>query len=445
MVTHDTQRFIGRAVELDTLFQQVVGLRLGVPAQRCLVNLCGVHGIGKSALMAALRQRVSSEFGLSTLSLVLPPLPPAHKAPTLEAKHALLRQLAAETGQPLPAPITDEAAAEAALVAFTAALVEAHTPVLLLVEADHRSAPALFGWIERGLLLPLVRAERVVAVIASRSPLRWREFDTRRRAETLTLAPLSLDDTAAQLGIGPAAATVLYQLTGGLPLANELARDLVAAYPDPAAWDQVALSHAVLVALYQRIGPELPPELRCNLEVLTVVREFALPLFQSLMAFCDQASQARSQALQLLTIKQLQELDLVLWDQASLSYRVAPVLRQLIAGTLRRADPERYAALQHTAIDYYREMLDEVLVSRHIHLLELLWHTLDSQVFLEQTPPALLRDLVARYLTSPDGRHVDLDAVAALRAQLVADSEIIVMLERHGTDLAAMVAVLEVG
>ncbi len=445
MVTHDTQRFIGRAAELDTLFQQVVGLRLGAPAQRCIINLCGVHGIGKSALLATLRQRMTSEFGLKTLSLVLPPLPPAHKAPTLEAKHALLRQLATETGQPLPAPIADEAAADAALVACAAALVAAHTPVLLLVEAEHRSAPALFGWIERGLLLPLVRAERVVAVIASRSPLRWREFDTRRRAETLSLAPLGLDDTAAQLGLEPAAATVIYQLTGGLPLANELARDLVAAHPDPAAWDQVALASAILAALYQRIEPEITPALRCTLEVLTVVRGFALPLFQTLTAFCDQTSQARSQSLQLLTIKQLQELDLVLWDQANLSYHVAPVLRQLIAGTLRRAHPERYAALQHTAIDYYREMLDDVFVSRHVHLRELLWHTLDSQVFLEQTPPELLRDLVARYLTSPDGRHVDLEAVAALRAQLVADTEISALLERHGTELAAMLAVLEVG
>ncbi|MEI8164949.1 MAG: hypothetical protein WCG26_01160, partial [Chloroflexales bacterium] len=76
MVTHDTQRFIGRAAELDTLFQQVVGLRLGAPAQRCIINLCGVHGIGKSALLATLRQRMTSEFGLKTLSLVLPPLPP---------------------------------------------------------------------------------------------------------------------------------------------------------------------------------------------------------------------------------------------------------------------------------------------------------------------------------------------------------------------------------
>ncbi|NTU83024.1 MAG: ATP-binding protein, partial [Chloroflexales bacterium] len=98
MVTHDTQRFIGRAAELDTLLQHVAGLRLGAPPQRCLINACGVHGIGKSALLAALRQRAAGEAGLRTLSLELPPLPPAHKAPTLEARQAILRQLAAEVG-----------------------------------------------------------------------------------------------------------------------------------------------------------------------------------------------------------------------------------------------------------------------------------------------------------------------------------------------------------
>ncbi|NTU83659.1 MAG: hypothetical protein HGA45_30525, partial [Chloroflexales bacterium] len=346
-------------------------------------------------------------------------------------------------GQPSPAPAADEAAADAELAAFAAGLIEA--PVLLLVEAEHRSAPALFGWVERGLLLPLVRAERLVAVITSRSPLRWREFDTRRRAETFTLAPLGLDDTAAQLGLEPAAAAAVHQITVGLPLANELARDLVAERPDPAMWDQAALSRTILAALYQRIEPGLTPELRCNLEVLSVVREFALPLLQALMVFCGEESRSRSQALQLITIKQLQELDLVLWDQACLSYRVAPVLRQLIAGTLRRTDPERYAAIQRAAVGYYRQMLDEVLVSRHVHLLELLWHTLDSQAPAGQTPPELLRGLVARYLTSPDGHHVDAEAVAALRAQIAADPELPAVLRRHGADLTAIVAVLDAG
>ena len=443
MVTHDTQRFIGRATELEALLQHVAELRLGVPPQRCLINLCGVNGIGKSALLSALRQRVTGELGLYTLRLVLPHLPPAHKAPTLEAKQGLLRQLAAATGQITPSFSADDAAADAALAAYAVGLNEAHAPVLLLIEAEHHSAPALFGWIERGLLLPLVRAERLVAVLTSRAPLRWREFDTRRRATTITLAPLRLDETAAQLGLEPAAAAIVYRLTAGLPLANELARDLVATQPDPARWDQAALAQTILAALYQRIEPTLTAELRDNLEVLAVVREFALPLLQALMVFCGEASQVRSQALQLITIKQLQELDLVFWDQASLSYRVVPVLRQLIAQTLRRTDPERYAAIQRTAIDYYRQMLDEVLVSRHIHLLELIWHLLDSQTLTGQTPPELLQSLVARYLTSPDGRHVDRDAVTALRVQLATDPELAVMLPQHGTTLAAMIAVLE--
>lgn len=443
MVTQDTARFFGRADELDPLLQHVAELRLGASPQRCLINICGVHGIGKSALLAALRQRVGDEAGLRTISLELPQPPPGHKEPTLEARQAILRQLATETGQPTPATPADEAAADAGLAALAACLLEGRTPVLLLVQAEHRSAPALFGWIERGLLLPLVRAERLMAVITSRSPLRLREFETRRRAEARPLAPLGPAETAAQLGLEPSAAGAIHRITAGLPLANEQARGYVAAHPDPATWDEADLARALLAAVYQRIEPGLTPELGCTLEVLSVVREFALPLLQALMGFCDDEGRPRSQTLLLATIKQLQELDLVFWDQSSLSYRIAPALRQLIAGALRRTSPERYAAIQRAAVGYYRQMLDEVLVSRHVHLLELLWHSLDGEGPAGQTPPELLRDLVARYLTSPDGRHVDAEAVTALRAQIAADPELPAALQRHGADLAAMVAALD--
>lgn len=441
MVTHDTPRFIGRAGELDTLLQYVAELKLGAPPQRCLINLCGVHGIGKSALLAALRRRAAGEAGLRTLSLDLPALPPAHKAPAIEARQAIVRQLAVEAGLPEPTPATDEAAADSDLAALAAGLVEAQAPVLLLVQAEHHSAPALFGWLERGLL-PLVRADLLVAVITSRAPLRLREFDTRRRSVTWPLAPLSLSDTAAQIGLEPAAAAAVYRVTAGLPLANELARRYLAARPTPARWDEADLSREILAALAQRIGPGLTPELRCTLEALSVVREFSLPLLEAVLAFCGEERRARSQTLQLSTVKQLQELDLICWDQASLSYRVDPVLRRLIAGALRRTNPERYATIQRAAVGHYRQMLDEVLVSRHVHLLELLWHSLDGDGPDGRTPPELLRDLVARYLTSPDGRHVDGEAVSLLCAQITADPELAAVLERRGVHPEALVAAL---
>jgi hypothetical protein len=436
----DRARFIGRTAELDYNFQRILGLRHGATPQRCLVNIHGVYGSGKSALLGELARRAAEQPGLLCLSLRLSPLPDAHRSPTLEARQAILRQLGAADPPP------DEVAADAALAALVAELLGRRAPVLLLIDAASHSALTSFGWVERGLLLPLVRAERLVAVITSRSPLRWRELDTRRRAETRALDPLTVAETSAQLGVDALAAARIHALTVGLPLANEVARAQLREQPDPAGWDalsEAALARRIVEQIYARVEPTLTSELRCALEVLAVVREFAIPLMQTLLSFCDAPGQARSQALQLVMVRQLQDLDLVVWEHASASWRLVPVLRHLIAEQLRRNDPERYRAIQRVACNYYRQMLDEVLVSRHIHLAELLWHTLDSQGASGKPAPDLLRDLMRDYLFSPDGRQTDQITIAALRARLVANPELPAALRDHEPELEALVTVLD--
>jgi hypothetical protein len=445
MVPHGPQPLVGRAAEIDSLLPLIAGLRLGAPPQRCLINLCGVYGIGKSALLAALGRRAAEEAGLRVIGLRLPalsPLPSAQRLP-LAARLALLDQLVAQAGLARPQPPADEAAADAALAAAAAALA-AGPPALVLVEAEDHTAPAAFAWLERGLLLPLVRAGRAGAVIASRPPMRWREFDTLRSAELLALGPLSPQGTAAQLGLGPAAAEAVQALTIGHPLANEQARATLAEHPDPAAWDEAtraALAGSIVAALYARAGPGLTPELRCALEVLAVVREFALPLMRALLPFCPEGLCPPTQAARLGALQRLQELDLVLWDQSSLSYRVAPTLRRLIAGALRRSDPRRYAAIQSAAVSYYRQMLDETLISRPVHLLELLWHTLDSGATLAEPPPATLRRLARTYLAGPPVSG-ESDALTVVGRLIALDAELPIVLARHGTDRATMLAAL---
>lgn len=445
MARQETGWFAGRSAELDQVLNLVAGLRVGAVPKKCLFNIFGVNGIGKSAFLRALAQRLAGEPGLRTITLTLPPLPPSQKAPTLELKQAVLRQLAGADPASWADPLTD-AAADEAIATLAAQLVERGTPVMLLIESEARSAPATFGWLERGLLLPLVRGERAGAVITSRSPLRWREFDTRRRTETVTFAPLGLAETAAQLGLGEAAAAAVQRLTAGLPLANELARTILTEQPDPLAWDdatQAELSRRVVAAIYERVEPGLTPDLRCALEVLSVVREFAMPLLQSLLTYCDEHSQARSQDFQLFIIRQLQELNLVRWDQNGLAYRVAPALRPLFAETLRRTDAGRYKAIQRTASTYYRRMLDEVLISRHVHVVELLWHTITSEEGQDTPPVELLRELVRGYLASPDGRHIDQEALAALRAHLAATPDLPDLLRQRGSSIDELIAALD--
>lgn len=446
-MTHEVQRFVGRSAELREALDQVQALRRGRPAPMCLLNYYGTYGIGKQALLAELLRRASDEPGLTTILVALPEQPAQERAPALEAKQAILRQLADVVGE-LPAPAAAaDAAADVALAQAAAALLARPGPALLLVSGEARAAPVLFGWLERGLLLPLVRAGRVAAVVTSRAPLRWREFETRRRAESRALAPLTPDETAAQLALGGADGARVHALALGLPLANALAQEQIAGGPAPAAWgaaEEAALARRFVAAIYERAGPELTPELRCALEVLAVAREFALPLIQALLpAFCDDFGQPRSQSLQLLTIRQLQELDLVTWDQQSLSYQITPLVRRLIASAVRRESPARYAAIQAAAAAYYARQLDEVPISRHVHLAELLWHTLDGRREGADDPPAALAALARAYLVSRDGRHVDEESLAALRARLGGDAELAELLAARGLGLVPLLQALD--
>ena len=447
MVTHDIERFVGRTSELDTILRLAAEIQRGIAPQKSLINLCGVLGIGKSALLAVLRLHAAKNQHLHTIALELPYLSPTYKTPTLDVKQAILRQLVPEYVTSPPSwSLFDSAAADAALSSVASALSERQTPLVLLIDAQTSTASAVFGWIERGLLLPLVRHDRLIAVIASRAALRWREFDTRRRAETITLDPLGMAESAAQMGVDRDGVAAFYTLTKGLPLANELAREMFAAHAetvDDAPEPQVALSSRIVTAIYERLTPDLTGELRCILEVLAGVREFSLPLLQQLLQhYCDDHNLPRSPASLLITIKQLQDLDVVIWDQYSLSYRVVPVLRQIIAQYVRQADPQRFQAIRQTASDYYRQMLDEVLVSRHTHVIELLWHMLDGQMTTE-TPEVLIRTLVTQHLMSPDGRQIDGETMSALQRQIAADSELLTVLERQNVDRTALFVLLD--
>lgn len=434
--------FVGRTAEIEHVLQHINGLCHGATPQLCLVNLCGVYGSGKSALLAELAQRATGYAEMLCLSLQLPALPVGAKTPPLEARQAIIRQLHPHDGELPP----DNAAADGALAACAAALLRRRQPILLLIEAEGRHAALSFGWIERGLLLPLVRANRLVAVITSHAPLRWRELDTRRRAESRMLQPLSLAETAVQLELEPGAAQAIYRLTMGLPLANEVARRFLHKMPAPEHWPestQVELLQQSVAAIYTRIGPELTRELRFALEALAVVREFALPLLQQLLNSCDLPGQPRSQAVQLMLVRQLQELDLVVWDQTTSAWRVVPLLRHLLAKLLRATYPEQYAALQRLACRYYRQVLDEVIVARHVHIAELLWHTLESRGDNGSGAIELLRDLVQVYLVSPDGQQIDYAALQALRERLVNDVEATLALHDQRSKLADLVAMLD--
>ena len=298
MATRSRPGFINRSTEVDVVLQQVAELRSGVAAQKCLVNIYGVYGTGKSALLEHLAERMSSFTDLRTLRIEIPALAPGEKTPSAEAKISIIRQLHDDSQsdgsalrEVLAADVDKtESAGDAALERYAQLLFGLRQPIVLLINAESSGAPAAFVWLERGLLKPLVNAHCLVAVITSRKEVLWREFDTRNRAKSLTLSPFTVVQTAEQLAVAPESVTSIFALTRGLPLANELARHMLAEAPNPQAWSveqQITLIQAIRDAIYARIGPELTSQLCCILEVLAVVREFDVLLMHQLVnRFC---------------------------------------------------------------------------------------------------------------------------------------------------------------
>ncbi|MBV7604930.1 hypothetical protein, partial [Escherichia coli] len=72
--------------------------------------------------------------------------------------------------------------------------------------------------------------------LSSRSPLRWRQFEARRRATSRWLAALNLEATQQQLGADADLCRAVLALTAGHPFANETLRKLLPPHGDALAW-----------------------------------------------------------------------------------------------------------------------------------------------------------------------------------------------------------------
>jgi hypothetical protein len=425
MATSRGSGFVNRAEEIETALQQVAALRHGEAGQQCLVNIHGAYGVGKTALLDHLAERVGGYPDLLVLRLDLPALAASDKVPSPEAKRGIVRQLLARgLGERADDAVNLELSGDDALERSAHLLLGQKRPIVLLINAESAGAPAAFAWVERGLLKPLVNTHRLVAVITSRKLVLWREPDTRKRAAASDLRPLSAEETAAQLGVGPEGAAAIFALTRGLPLANEIARRALAEAPNPLAWaaeQQTELMRAISEAIYARLGPEITPELRSILDVLAVVREFEVPLMQLLVnRYCGPEGLPYSQKLILEIIQQLTPFDLISWNQ---SYQVTPTLRPLLADALRRTEPERYRAIQATAYNHYHSPVRPPPGLRIKDFIELLWHRIDQQPGDGVQTRALFVELLGEVLLLA-GRPYPSHARAELANRLRADREL---------------------
>jgi hypothetical protein len=468
--------FINRAEEigqitvlLDSLDRPPLAGPPDAYLPHCVVNLHGPPGIGKSALLNELRARLGSRSvtllidlrsGLpedrllrEKLRFVEEGLRALRGVSRPDELHELEERVGA-AGQTQRDETVDLALAT--LLGAVARRAEQQV-ILLLIDSCEHASEALFAWVERFFLLPLIhdpggRPSRAVCVFASQIQLRWRQHNVRRRVRAERLGPLSLDATQEQAGddrLGDA----LYQLTFGHALSNSVAITYLQAqgegHADQLSWlqsHQQELIDRVMGELRQHAtasmlaGATLPEgweswDLWALIKPLAVLREFDVNSMRVVLERYHENFHSLNQSALLVAIRELLKTRLVEWNGVLRAYQIAPAIRQIFARALALGHPETYAALRRAATQYYEGQVRTVPANRNLYLTEYLFQQLANP---ELTPEAArtldvqLTRFLAQYYANAGRTYLDNEGLDALERSLDADEELKQALEQQG-------------
>lgn len=444
MVLEPARHFVDRDKEVDLVADQIVQLTGDGDAQFRLLNFFGAPGIGKTALLNEIGRNYAQNEQLFTLTLTLSDLKPGTGLP--EAKIYVLQLLVEALAALVPAPFQrlfarleqlsadDSAAADGFLETMTTSLQGLNKPLLLIVDSWEGTPDALITWVERLLLLPMVRANRIIGVFGSQVPLRWRQFEVRRKVRAHALDALSAEHTQAQLddqALGRAA----YTLTFGHPFANEIVFELARQHAAPVRWlgeHQREVAQEIVTRLQKRVLAGMSDELKLIFSVIALFREFDVNTLRLVLPQFHAEFKNRSQSALLISIKQLLDTRLVSWSDEKRAYQLDPTVRKIFARALELNDPQRYARIRDAAIGYYKQLISDVPGSRNTYLVEYYYHTLagdtpETRATLEQS----LAGFFHRYYVSPDKKHLDDQAITTLRETFGSDQELQHTLAQH--------------
>lgn len=449
----DLQRarnFVTRPPLIDLIAQNLHDLILSLPVLQCILNFYGVPGIGKTALLAAVEETYRHDQRLVTIGFSVEDLGQELQ----QAKVRFLKCFAAYRGQMADtlhttlaelADTSDEEQLNAALQTLVTSLRNEPKPLLLVIDAWEYVPEALFAWVERSLLLPLMRNTRLLCLLGSQSPLRWRQFEVRRSVSAKRLAALSVAETTAQLGCGDAVGKMAYALTFGHPLANETLfhtaiapnRHLPAAgLADLITSRRAELAEQVEQAIYARVLrlTEVTTELQQIFHVIALFREFDIHTLRTVLPLFYPAFRNRSESALLMSIKQLLDTRLVRWSDDSRAYQLDQTLRQILAHALSLREPDLYERIRAAAISYYEQLIHDVPGSRTVYVVEYFCHALykaGSTPYNKKTIEDRMQKIVRAYYYSPDGRYRDETELTLLRKRFAQDEELPGILRDH--------------
>ena len=266
-------------------------------------------------------------------------------------------------------------------------------PLVLLFDETDKARPEFLDWLEETIVSPLVRTDRVLAIFAGRSLVRWKRFEVRRRVHQYRLMPFSIAQTREQIQNYAGLSDKIIRLTFGHPFANRRVAEQVQLIEirenetiTEANFDKYRLrlmEELANILIHEYILQDVPGDLKGAFKVISTLRQFDVNALRVILpAFLPSQFKGKGGGYYLSMIARMVETTLVEWDSAKKGYALDPTIRKMLALHIQLSDYKQYLRINEAAIALYEDWIARIPENRSGFMIEWLYHR--SNVLLVQ-------------------------------------------------------------
>ncbi len=279
-------------------------------------------------------------------------------------------------------------------------------PVVIFFDETEKAHVELVDWIEEWVINPLTQVKHCVIVWTARRPWRWKRPEIRRRWRSEALDVFEEEEVKEQVQRGSANISLaellfknVHSVTGGHPYANRVVISQLNEWgsagqtltPEYLTERQSDLLRGIFTEFIRGYAlSELEPELRTACELLAMVRLFDTTMLRAILqASGDDKFKKWSQEDFGDLLLRLKRTQLLVWGKG---YALDESLRYIIRNYFFVCDKPTYIGVNKTALNVYQTWLEKPAVdNRGLFVIEELYH----QACLSQAGEAI--DLEAEF------------------------------------------------
>ncbi len=311
-------------------------------------------------------------------------------------------------------------------------------PVVFFFDETEYASSLLVDWIEEWVINPLLRSPHFLVAWTARQPWRWKRPDIRQKLSSQLLPPFKEKEVQQQLevSIQPELAQELFQsifvLTNGHPYANDVTISQIHQWQDEnqELTAQFIRDHQSVV--FQEIFDKfiqnyvfagLDPDAQTALKLTAFVRVFDSHMLRELLqkhggSHFVAISMRETQQI----LERLKQTHFLVWRKG---YTLLSDLCHLIRKYYLTNEPDRFIAINQTALQVNRDWLNKVSDNLNVYAVEELYHMASLREASETV------NMVAQFqqrLVKYEGQQTDIETrrhvLERLEGELEKDDEL---------------------